>query len=121
MQLVGDDLFVTNTRRLKKGIELGWRVIPSSSSPTRSAAFPKRWRRSGRRMRRGIRRSLRTVRAKRRIPLSPTLAVADGYPPDQDGRAPAAAKRVAKYNRLLRIEEELGDAAVYPGFGAFGR
>ena len=35
--------------------------------------------------------------------------------------APCRGERVAKYNRLLRIEEELGDAAVYPGFGAFGR
>ncbi|MBR3270460.1 MAG: phosphopyruvate hydratase, partial [Clostridia bacterium] len=33
--------------------------------------------------------------------------------------APSRSERVAKYNRLLRIEEELGDAAVYAGFGAF--
>jgi len=33
--------------------------------------------------------------------------------------APCRSERVAKYNRLLRIEEELGDAATYPGLGAF--
>ena len=33
--------------------------------------------------------------------------------------APARSERVAKYNQLLRIEEQLGDAAVYPGIGAF--
>ena len=33
--------------------------------------------------------------------------------------APSRRERVAKYNQLLRIEEELGDAAVYPGMGAF--
>ena len=35
--------------------------------------------------------------------------------------APSRSERVAKYNQLLRIEEELGEAAVYPGFGAFNR
>jgi enolase len=35
--------------------------------------------------------------------------------------APARSDRVAKYNQLLRIEEELGDRAVYPGWGAFPR
>ena len=34
--------------------------------------------------------------------------------------APSRSERTAKYNQLLRIEEELGGAAVYPGFGAFG-
>ncbi len=34
--------------------------------------------------------------------------------------APCRSERVAKYNQLLRIEEELGSAAVYPGFSAFG-
>ncbi len=44
------------------------------------------------------------------------LAVATGRGPDQDRRA-VAHDRVAKYNQLLRIEEELGDRAVYPGLG----
>ena len=35
--------------------------------------------------------------------------------------APNRSERVAKYNRLLRIEEELGDGAMYPGFQAFGK
>ena len=35
--------------------------------------------------------------------------------------APSRSERVAKYNQLIRIEEALGDSAVYPGFGAFNR
>jgi enolase len=48
------------------------------------------------------------------------LAVALGTGQIKTG-APARSDRVAKYNQLLRIEEELGDAAVYPGWGAFPR
>ena len=46
------------------------------------------------------------------------LAVATGAGQIKTG-APSRSERVAKYNQLLRIEEELGDAAVYPGFRAF--
>jgi enolase len=48
------------------------------------------------------------------------LAVATGTGQIKTG-APARSDRVAKYNQLLRIEEELGDAAVYPGWSAFPR
>jgi enolase len=48
------------------------------------------------------------------------LAVALGTGQIKTG-APARTDRVAKYNQLLRIEEELGDTAVYPGWGAFAR
>jgi enolase len=48
------------------------------------------------------------------------LAVALGTGQIKTG-APARSDRVAKYNQLLRIEEELGDKAVYPGWGAFPR
>jgi enolase len=48
------------------------------------------------------------------------LAVALGVGQIKTG-APARTDRVAKYNQLLRIEQELGDAAVYPGWGAFAR
>ena len=49
------------------------------------------------------------------------LAVAIGLRADQDRRARRARERVAKYNQLLRIEEELDDAAVYAGASAFPR
>ena len=48
------------------------------------------------------------------------LAVALGTGQIKTG-APARSDRVAKYNQLLRIEEELGERAVYPGWGAFAR
>jgi enolase len=48
------------------------------------------------------------------------LAVATGVGQIKTG-APSRSDRVAKYNQLLRIEEELGDAAVYPGLGALRR
>jgi enolase len=48
------------------------------------------------------------------------LAVATGTGQIKTG-APARSDRVAKYNQLLRIEEELGDAAVFPGWSAFPR
>jgi enolase len=48
------------------------------------------------------------------------LAVATGVGQIKTG-APSRTDRVAKYNQLLRIEEELGDAAVYPGWDAFPR
>ena len=48
------------------------------------------------------------------------LAVALGTGQIKTG-APARSDRVAKYNQLLRIEEELGDKAVYPGWGTFAR
>ena len=71
VQLVGDDLFVTNTERLSKGIQLG-----------------------------------------------ADLAVALNTCQIKTG-APSRSERVAKYNQLLRIEEDLGSAAVYPGMNAF--
>ena len=71
VQLVGDDLFVTNTKRLKKGIELGCGTASSSSS-TRSARCRRRWRPSRWHMRRATRPSSRTVRARRRTRRSRT-------------------------------------------------
>lgn len=73
LQLVGDDLFVTNTKRLKTGIKLGCGNSILINS-IKSARFPKRLKRLKWRMRRVIPRSRRIVRAKRkirRLPISP--------------------------------------------------
>ena len=119
VQLVGDDLFVTNTRRLQKGIELGCGnsvlIKPNqigSVSETLAAI--------GAAHAAGY-----TAVASHRSGETEDTAIAD-LAVAMDTRqiktgAPCRGERVAKYNRLLRIEEELGDAAVYPGFGAFGR
>lgn len=69
-QLVGDDLFVTNSARLRDGIKMGL-PTPSSSRSTRSVRFPRRWMRSKRRTRPVTPPSCRTARAKRKIPPSP--------------------------------------------------
>jgi len=119
VQLVGDDLFVTNVERLARGVKdgvanavlikvnqigtlsetldairmtqaAGWRaVISHRSGETEDATIA-------------------------------DLAVALGTGQIKTG-APARSDRVAKYNQLLRIEEELGDKAVYPGWTAFPR
>ena len=64
------------------------------------------------------RRSSRTARARPRTPPSPTSRSPPNCGQIKTG-APSRSDRVAKYNQLLRIEEELGDAARYPGRGAF--
>ena len=117
VQLVGDDLFVTNTRRLQKGIELGCGnsilIKPNqigSVSETLAAI--------GAAHAAGY-----TAVASHRSGETEDTAIADLAVAMDTCQiktgAPCRGERVAKYNRLLRIEEELGDAAVYPGFGAF--
>ena len=118
VQLVGDDLFVTNTKILKEGIRknvansilikinqigtltetfaaiemakrAGWTSVISHRSGETEDATDRRHRR----------------RHQRR--------------PDQDRLAVSRSDRIAKYNQLLRIEEDLGDVAAYPGRAAF--
>ena len=104
VQLVGDDLFVTNTERLKKGIELGCGnsiLIKLNQIGSVSETLE------------AIHRSGETADT-----TIADLAVALNTCQIKTG-APSRSERVAKYNQLLRIEEELGDSAVYPGMAAF--
>ena len=117
VQLVGDDLFVTNTERLKKGIELGCGnsiliKLNQIGSVSETLEAIKMAHKAG----------YTAVTSHRSGETEDTtiadLAVALNTCQIKTG-APSRSERVAKYNRLLRIEEELGDSAVYPGMGAF--
>ena len=117
VQLVGDDLFVTNTRRLSKGIELGCGnsiLIKLNQIGTVSETLDaiKMAHRSG-----------YTAIASHRSGETEDTTIADlavALNCDQiKSGAPNRTERVSKYNRLLRIEEQLGEAAVYPGPRAF--
>ena len=114
VQLVGDDLFVTNTERLQRGIDTGvGQLDPDQGQPDRHAD------RDAGRDRPGARDRLHggdvaTARARPRTRRSPTSP----WPPAAARSRPArrrARDRVAKYNQLLRIEEALGGDAAYPG------
>lgn len=117
VQLVGDDLFVTNTQRLKKGIELGCGnsilVKPNQiGSVSETLEAVKMAHQAG----------YTAIASHRSGETEDTtiadLAVALNTCQIKTG-APCRSERIAKYNQLLRIEEELGESAVYPGFGAF--
>jgi enolase len=119
LQLVGDDLFVTNTERLRRGIASGVGnsiLIKVNQIGTLSE-------------------TLDAIRVAREAGYSAVmshrsgetedvtiadLAVATGCGQIKTG-APSRSDRVAKYNQLLRIEEALGDDATFPGRGAFRR
>ncbi|MCD8367077.1 MAG: phosphopyruvate hydratase [Clostridiales bacterium] len=117
VQLVGDDLFVTNTRRLSKGIRQGCgnsiliklNQIGSVSETLETIQLAHRA-------------GYTAIASHRSGETEDTtiadLAVALNTCQIKTG-APCRSERVAKYNRLLRIEEELGAAACYPGFDAF--
>ena len=113
IQLVGDDLFVTNTERLSKGIELGaansilikvnqigslTETIDAVSMATRNAFTSVMSHRSG----------------ETEDTTIADLAVALNTGQIKTGSA-SRSDRIAKYNQLLRIEEELGETAIYPG------
>jgi enolase len=117
VQLVGDDLFVTNPERLRRGVELGVGnsiLVKVNQIGTLSETLE----------------AIRTAReagytaviSHRSGETEDTtiadLAVATGAGQIKTG-APSRSDRVAKYNRLLRIEEELGGAAEFPGLNAF--
>lgn len=117
VQLVGDDLFVTNTERLKKGIELGCGnsiliKLNQIGSVSETLEAIKMAHKAG----------YTAIASHRSGETEDTtiadLAVALNTRQIKTG-APSRSERTAKYNRLLRIEEELGTGAVYPGFGAF--
>ena len=117
LQLVGDDLFVTNTKRLKKGIELGAAnsiliKLNQIGSVSETLDAIKMAHKAG-----------YTAIVSHRSGETEDTTIADLAVALNAGQiktgAPSRSERVAKYNRLLRIEEELGDAAVYAGFKAF--
>jgi enolase len=118
-QIVGDDLFVTNPTRLAKGIELGTAnsilvKVNQIGTLTETLDAVSLAQRSG----------YTAVMSHRSGETEDTtiadLAVALNTGQIKTG-APARSERVAKYNQLLRIEEELGDSAVYAGRSAFPR
>jgi enolase 1/2/3 len=119
LQLVGDDLFVTNVDRLEQGITAGVanailvkvNQIGTLSETLDAIALARA-------------NGYATVISHRSGETEDTtiadLAVATGAGQIKTG-APSRSDRVAKYNQLLRIEEELGSEAVYPGWDAFRR
>lgn len=117
VQLVGDDLFVTNTERLKKGIDNGCGnsiliKLNQIGSVSETLEAIKMAHKAG----------YTSISSHRSGETEDTtiadLAVAMNTCQIKTG-APSRSERVAKYNQLLRIEEELGDSAVYPGLAAF--
>ena len=117
VQLVGDDLFVTNTERLSKGIELGCGnsiliKLNQIGSVSETLEAIKMAHEAG----------YAAISSHRSGETADTtiadLAVALNTCQIKTG-APSRSERVAKYNQLLRIEEELGSSAVYPGMKAF--
>jgi enolase len=119
VQLVGDDLFVTNTDRLQEGIERGVAnsiLIKVNQIGTLTETIEA--------VRLADENGYTAVMSHRSGETEDAtiadLAVALGTGQIKTG-APARSDRVAKYNQLLRIEEELGGAAVYPGWKAFPR
>ena len=117
VQLVGDDLFVTNTQRLKNGIDLGCgnsiliklNQIGSVSETLEAIKMAHH--------------AAYTAISSHRSGETEDTTIADLAVALNMGQiktgAPSRSERVAKYNQLLRIEEELGEAAVYPGLDAF--
>jgi len=116
VQLVGDDLFVTNVGRLKEGIERGVanailikvNQIGTLSETLEAVELARR---------NGYSAMISHRSGETEDTTIADLAVATGVGQIKTG-APARSERVAKYNQLLRIEEELGPSAVYAGRGA---
>jgi enolase len=117
IQVMGDDLYVTNVERLKKGIEMGATnsvLIKLNQIGT-------------------LTETLDTIEMAKRAGMTAVVSHRSGETEDtfiadlvvgtNGGQiktgAPARSERVAKYNQLLRIEDDLGDVARYPGLAAF--
>ena len=117
VQIVGDDLFVTNTPRLQRGIDMDVanallvkpNQIGTLTETLEAVELAHRY-------------AYATVLSHRSGETEDTtiadLAVATGSGQIKTGSA-SRSERTAKYNQLLRIEEQLGDAAIYPGMEAF--
>ena len=117
VQLVGDDLFVTNTKRLRKGIELNAGnaiLIKINQIGTLTETFNA--------IEIANRHNMTAIVSHRSGETEDTtiadIAVAVNAGQIKTG-APARSDRVAKYNRLLRIEDELGESAEYRGMKSF--
>jgi enolase len=117
VQLVGDDLFVTNTTRLSQGIEMGAGnsilvKVNQIGTLTETLASIEMAKRAG-----------YTAIISHRSGETEDATIADIAVATNAGQiktgAPARTDRVAKYNQLLRIEEELGDSAIFAGRDAF--
>jgi len=117
VQLVGDDLFVTNTERLKRGIDMGVAnsiliKVNQIGSLTETLEAIEMANRAG-----------YTAVTSHRSGETEDATIADIAVATNSGQiktgAPSRTDRVAKYNQLLRIEEELGDTAEYPGLNAW--
>jgi enolase len=117
VQLVGDDLFVTNTKRLKQGIEkkLANSILVKVNqigTLTETLAAIEMAKRAG-----------FTAIISHRSGETEDSTIADIAVATNAGQiktgAPSRTDRVAKYNQLLRIEEELGETAIYEGLGSF--
>jgi enolase 1/2/3 len=119
VQLVGDDLFVTNTERLRRGIEAGVansilikvNQIGTLTETLEAIAMAREA---------GYTAVMSHRSGETEDVTIADLAVATGCGQIKTG-APSRSDRVAKYNRLLRIEEQLGDQARFPGRAAFAR
>jgi len=119
VQLVGDDLYVTNPARLQKGIDLAAgnailvkvNQIGTLTETMDAVALAQRH---------GMKAIISHRSGETEDTFIADLAVATDAGQIKTG-APARSERVAKYNQLLRIEEELADAAYYPGAAAFPR
>ncbi|HEX4189278.1 MAG TPA: phosphopyruvate hydratase [Solirubrobacteraceae bacterium] len=119
VQLVGDDLFVTNTERLRRGIEAGVgnsilikvNQIGTLTETLEAIAMAREA---------GYTAVISHRSGETEDVTIADLAVATGSGQIKTG-APSRSDRVAKYNRLLHIEEQLGDDSVFPGHAAFAR
>jgi enolase len=119
VQLVGDDLFVTNTQRLRRGIEAGVansilvkvNQIGTLTETLEAIAMAREA---------GYTAVMSHRSGETEDVTIADLAVATGCGQIKTG-APSRSDRVAKYNQLLRIEEQLGDRAEFPGRSAFQR
>jgi enolase len=119
VQLVGDDLFVTNPTRLRDGIDRGVGnaiLIKLNQIGTLSETLAAIDTAAGA----GYAAMISHRSGETEDTTIADLAVATGAGQIKTG-APARSERVAKYNQLIRIEERLGPAAAYPGRGAFKR
>mgnify|MGYP000933549414 FL=1 len=119
VQIVGDDLYVTNPERLQKGIEMAAgnsilvkvNQIGTLTETMDAVSLAQRH---------GMKAIISHRSGETEDTYIADLAVATNAGQIKTG-APARSERVAKYNQLLRIEEELGDSAVYAGRQAFPR
>jgi enolase len=119
IQLVGDDVFVTNTEFLKKGIDMGVAnsiLIKLNQIGTLTETFDaiEMAKRAG-----------YTCVISHRSGETEDATIADVAVAANTGQiktgSASRTDRIAKYNQLLRIEEELGETGFYPGLAAFGR